>query len=685
MANKNLKSFQFPGFLQDIYTIPETVIDNTLTQSGQAADSKVVGDEFDNIREIINNNEIIIDATLTQSGQAADAKVVRDEISDLREDLNYLNYNDGLIYLDKDEITSITGRRISIDNGHIVIEDNPNNYWKTLLVPVECLYIDGTATLKSGGLAGVESGNVPTMAFLDENYDVVGTPVYTAIAAPHTFAESDVPTGAVYVALCFFNTFVFAFKSVNSKTKDNKQAIDTVNNGIENAGKYEIELTFVSATGYYNGAKGYTTYEGVTVANINVNAGDVFYLTSRNYYSMARVAFMNESDTCIAVLYTGGNATNMENTRFVVPENTVTMLIQTVYGYACTLWKADIKGRIDNNASEINAIEEATTEPSTTDVALTYASATGYYSNNKGFNTYSGVTTASISVTEGEIYLLTTRNYYNAAIACLLDSNGTVTKAYFDKNNTAEVKRYKITIPDGVDTLLIQRLYAYEPTKLELVTGIKNKATKSVLNGKRVTIIGDSITEKNSRAKTNWALWIKDWADPTIQNLGASGTGFIAGGANPYSNRIASISNPDIIGVALSFNDMSQTVEDLTNAAEDFFDDLITAYPSTPIICYVQSPWSAYHYGVTASDTWVSALKEVCNTRGIPFYDDLYRGCTLKPWIANNRAVYYINDGEDSTGEEDWVHPNSEGHKVIARYLYPKFVENLVTTGLDYY
>lgn len=603
------------------------------------------------------------------------------EVNDLKSDLNY---NDGLIYLGKDEITSITKHKIIIDNGHIVFINNPNNYWKTLLVPVECLYIDGTATLKSGGLSGSKSANVPTMAFLDENYNVVGTPVYTAISAPHTFAKSDVPTGAVYVAMCYSNTFVFAFKSIATKTKDNKQAIDTINNGIEDAGKYEIELNFASATGYYNNAKGYTTYEGVTVANINVNVGDVFYLTSRNYYGMARVAFMNESDTCIAVLCTGNNTTNMENTRFVVPENTATMLIQTVYGYACTLWKADIKERIDNNASEINAIEEATIEPSTTDVALTYASATGYYNKNKKFDTYSGVTVAEVSVQEGQSYLLTSRNYYNAAIACLLDSNDAVNTAVWVANDTAEVESYKITIPNGISKLMIQRLYTYEPTKLELVTGIKNKAIKSVLNGKRITIIGDSITEKNIRAKTNWALWIKDWADPTIQNLGASGTGFIAGGSNPYSNRISSIDNPDIIGVACSFNDMSNSVADLTTAAESFFDTLITAYPSTPIICYVQSPWSAYHYGVETSDAWVNALRDICQTRGIPFYDDMYKGSALKPWLADNRAVYYINDGEGSTGEEDWVHPNSEGHKIIARHLYPKFAENLVAVGLDY-
>lgn len=594
-----------------------------------------------------------------------------------------LNYNNGLIYLNRDEITSITGRKITIDNGHIVIEDNPSNYWKTLLVPVECLYIDGTATLKSGGLSGNESGHVPTMAFLDENYDVVGTPVYTAISAPHTFAESDVPTGAVYVALCYSNTFVFAFKSVATKTKDNKQAINIINNVIEDAGKYGIELNFTSATGYYNSAKGYTTYEGVTVAKVYVNEGDVFYLTSRNYYGMARVAFMDESNACIAVLYTGNNTTNMENTRFVVPSNVSYMLIQTVYGYACTLWKSDIENKIDDNIAETQSIKECTTEPKTTDVELTFESATGYRDKNGGMNTYEGVTIAKVEVTEGQKYILKSRNYYNSAYAFFLDSNETFVKFLWLANNTSEIS-VEISIPPNVSYLVIQRIYTFYPTELGLIVGIEKIPSKSILNGKRITVIGDSITEKNLRAKVNWALYLHTWCGAVVQNLGASGTGFIAGNTNPYSNRIASINNPDIIGVALSFNDMSQTIEDLTEAAENFFDTLLETYSATPIICYVQSPWSAYHYGVSSSDAWVNALKEICNTRGIPFYDDMYRGSTLKPWIESNRAVYYMNDGEGGTGEEDWVHPNSEGHKAIARYLYPKFVENIVDVGLDY-
>lgn len=336
------------------------------------------------------------------------------------------------------------------------------------------------------------------------------------------------------------------------------------------------------------------------------------------------------------------------------------------------------------NQDSLDNLITITTEPSTEEVALSFEAATGYYSKNKSFSTYDGVTTAKIETVPGDRYFLNSRSYYNAAIACLLDSSNAVKQTIWIDNSTAQHRDISITIPEGVSYLLIQRLYNYSPTTLRKITAIRNKSIKSVLNGKNITLIGDSITEKNGTASTNWALYMGDWCGANIQNLGASGTGFIAGNANPYHNRITRISNPDIIGVALSFNDMSNTIADLTTAAETFFDDLITAYPTVPIVCYVQSPWSAYHPGVEKSDQWVAALRSICHVRGVPFYDDMYNGSALKPWLAANRAVYYMNDGEGSSGQEDWVHPNSEGHKIIARHLYQKFAENIIATGIDY-
>lgn len=500
-------------------------------------------------------------ASATSAAQSAsDAQDVLDSIpedySDLSEGVDKLKAdlsdNNRIIHSVSSEIIGQQYKVLKIADGKIGFVSNPPGYWKSLIAPVENLYIDGVAKLTANYLQGNESLSIPSMAFCDEEYNVIGTPSYGQHLSPKTFQKSDVPVGACYVCLNGSTFFKFDFASTDALLSQTLQLKDATS-----------ELT-----------------------------GDV--------------------------------------------------------------------------------------------VNLTYTSATGYYNKTRGFATYPGVTTAKISVSEGEQYLLDSRSYFDAAIACLLNSSGVVQSTVWISRDTAQQKDIIITIPSGISYLLIQRLYAYKPTILRKVTGIKAKSVQSILNGKRVTVIGDSITELNLRANMNWALWINEWANATIQNLGKSGTGFIAGGTNNYANRIASISNPDIIGVACSFNDMNNTIADLTTAAETFFDNLITAYPTTPIICYVQSPWSAYHYGVTTSDAWVDALREVCNKRGIPFYDGMYKGTVLKPWLSENRAVYYINDGDGSTGEEDWVHPNSEGHKAIARYLYPKFAENIVASGLDY-
>lgn len=57
MANKPLKSIKFPG-LADTYTVPE--IDNTLTTSGKAADSKKVGDELNDLKSAVTALEHVI-------------------------------------------------------------------------------------------------------------------------------------------------------------------------------------------------------------------------------------------------------------------------------------------------------------------------------------------------------------------------------------------------------------------------------------------------------------------------------------------------------------------------------------------------------------------------------------------------------------------------------------------------
>lgn len=318
-------------------------------------------------------------------------------------------------------------------------------------------------------------------------------------------------------------------------------------------------------------------------------------------------------------------------------------------------------------------------------VPLTWSQESTMYNGRSPYSkvAYSDFYKAELPVVAGEKYRLFFNSWWDVGPAIFLDASNTVLSAVWMSNNNRQYAGYYITIPEGCVTLRLQRQKSMT-TILQKET--KNLRPKTPLDGKFLSAIGDSITEKNSKAATNWVMCVADTMGCTIQNLGTSGTGF-ATETSPYKNRISIITSAaDIIGVALSFNDLStsKSVGDPTDTEETtlcgcanvFFDTLLSAFPTTPIIAYVQSPWGAYHGGDSTAQPWITAFKSICAARGIPFYDDPYYSGTLRPWVAENRAVYYVSDGDGTT---DQVHPNSAGHRVIAAYLADKFAANALT------
>lgn len=571
--------------------------------------------------------------------------------------------------------------------------------YSSLLVPIKNIFIGGSARL-TGYLTGREYENTFSYAYFDKDMSVLSSSTDT-IYSGHIFNISDVPSGAVYMACNCYDTnhsdFSFQFLTLEKRIYDVEEIIE---NELIHGELYQIALSMGYTSGYVDRYKVFQSYSGISASEIEVSEDDVYYLTSKNFYGMARAVFYNSNNEAISVIFNAENANLQTLTEVVVPENAVRMLIQSATSEISyvALYKRSLSEKFSVLSAEINDVENAATSPSTTDIPLTFESATGYIDKNKGSNTYSGVTTATINVSAGQKYLLQTRNFWNAAVACLYADN-TLYSVIYLANNEDPVK-VEIEIPYGITKLVIQRFSAYYPTRIGLITGLTKKPVESILKDKKITVIGDSITEKNFRAKVNWVLWLSDWCGAKIQNLGVGGTGFYNGASTNknYYARLSSIqASPDIIGVALSWNDFADTsfpvgtatdtgTGSLAGYANDFFSALLSSYPTTPIICYCQSPWGEYHYGEERSESWFNVLSEICALKGIPFYGDMYKGCTLKPWIAANKTLYYTPDDVPS-GESysaDDVHPNSEGHKVIARYLYPKFAENLVTTGLGY-
>lgn len=227
----------------------------------------------------------------------------------------------------------------------------------------------------------------------------------------------------------------------------------------------------------------------------------------------------------------------------------------------------------------------------------------------------------------------------------------------------------------------------------------QNRVT-SVLANASIACIGDSITEYNYRAYVNWVKYLEKWTGCNIQNLGQSGRGFVNDYAGTsYIDKIAHITGtPDIIGVACSFNDVytgkgtefDWSTENGQSAGkvyiDEFWDALITAFPTTPIICYCEGPWENARPGIAKSDGYIETVRRSCNDYGVPFYDNLYYGCALRPWLQANREEYFTSDNikTGNTGVVDNTHPNSKGHKFIARYLVDKFSQNIYADGLSY-
>lgn len=271
---------------------------------------------------------------------------------------------------------------------------------------------------------------------------------------------------------------------------------------------------------------------------------------------------------------------------------------------------------------------------------------------------------------------------------------------------TGSTGEFGVAHPSAVlsDTFIGFPLYDNFPTK-PYVQELNNYALlpsyretpENVLKGVKISVIGDSITEKNHRANTNWVNYFEN-IGAVMQNLGKSGTGFINPGSvnNRYIDRIENInSDVELIGVSVSFNDVpnynvglvTDTSADNTilGYANDFFKALLTKFPTIPIVCYTTNPWKNIRYGgdnvySSKAVALISGIEELCKQNGIGF-KSIFNSTVLRPWIDENNSFFFNSDG---TLTPDGTHPNSKGHMVLFKEYLPLFMEHYRTSN-DFY
>lgn len=274
--------------------------------------------------------------------------------------------------------------------------------------------------------------------------------------------------------------------------------------------------------------------------------------------------------------------------------------------------------------------------------------------------------------------------------------------------NSYDYEEAVILTPENAYKIAIEGWSTFLPTLLIF----SNYELKPKWKDKKWVIVGDSLTEKNLRATKNYADYISEKTGISVVNMGRSGTGYKRTYDEGFSfyQRIANVpSDADVITIFGSFNDSPffSNLGTITDTGTDTIggcintclDNLFEKIPLANVGIVSPTPWSGLYPSTGNSDEYVQLLKDICERRGIPFYD-LYHNSGLRPWDAKYRSLSYKRDGtySASTQEEqnsiqvtdallnyvkehgvpsavvgDWVimsgggtHPDEDGHKLIA-------------------
>lgn len=200
----------------------------------------------------------------------------------------------------------------------------------------------------------------------------------------------------------------------------------------------------------------------------------------------------------------------------------------------------------------------------------------------------------------------------------------------------------------------------------------------SILKGKKIGFLGDSITYGLSATKP-YPIVIQEKTACVSVNYGISGNSLAKAGSNGQENaqtnpmciRYANMSDDlDYIVVFGGSNDYdyqiplgnenSTNIEEFNGALNTLITGLIEKYPGKPLL-FLTPLYRTLNLetGYKFMD-YVNAIKSRCAYYSIPCFN-LTDNSTIKSLIDTINQKYYAN--------QDRLHPNDDGHKILARII----------------
>lgn len=284
------------------------------------------------------------------------------------------------------------------------------------------------------------------------------------------------------------------------------------------------------------------------------------------------------------------------------------------------------------------------------------------------------------------VFVTTSMNWENRYYS-ILDENGNVLElsGTLGAESTFETKENeKVIIPLGG-----YKMYVTGVNQVQYTTKLEKQQTKLKVPetfkwaDKKWYVIGDSLTEVNSRTDKHYFDYVSENTGIAVVNEGVSGTGYkrTDDEGTAFYQRVSSIgTDGDVYTIFGSFNDLgggytlgTSSDADTTTIAgciNKTLDNLQERIPLINIGVISPTPWVNAYPGKQQSDDYVNMLEEICKKRSIPFLD-LYHCSNLRPWDETFRELAYSKD--DGNG----VHPDETGHKVIAP-RFESFLETLL-------
>lgn len=424
---------------------------------------------------------------------------------------------------------------------------------------------------------------------------------------------------------------------------------------------------------------------------IPVTGGDVLYISALNFSGQAIYSFFNEHKEVVSFYSANGEPEILTRHRCEVPAGVCYVVITNNSWYqptpeflkATRINTADIKLRQYVTNTNAYTRQQFTLGEA---VELTYER--DYMLEQDGTLIQDGnlnasyFTTSLIPIEPGKIYKVKCCAWYEKLSYALYDAFGTMVHGELCNGQEMIVTEEFIQVPLNVAFIRL----AYNKHFLsgaELVEAVgPNIEAINPLIGAQWVAIGDSITEKNYRADTNYLDYVSTELGVTVHNHGISGSGFFSG--QKYVDRISSLPETfDVLTVMGSGNDLGDlpmgTADDtgtttLGGCMNHFFDALKQARPFAKVGVMTSIPWKDQTpaNGNCLMAQYNEMLTTIARRRGFPVLD-LFHESNLDPNDEGFRVEFYNENGEQDAG----VHPNSKGHK----RFYPvvrEFIRKLI-------